>query len=584
MWKRYLLRLSRWPRSIKSKLIVVLLLSSLIPLTFIGTISYYTIYSILDNKIEAGVRNDLNQVKLSLSQSLDLLNKVSQQLSFDGSVGLNMRNYLTTDELYKKKQYYDDIVKDINLISFTNPTLALIYYYMPDNHKVLFSNYDVSDHFDLGSLPILADYSALKGFTYLGPHRTIKKNHGNTVLSLAREVQILEGERLYIFVETEVENVLGRNQIRTNTSNIIVDSNGIIAYSDNMRKDYRVGKSYLDQNHQPYYLFEDQSDQGWKVTSIIPKSEYNREINLWLFQFFVVTVSSLGISLMFAWVIWRTVYRPLKSLNSEIVHMSKSNFHSHIKFTKVKEFDFLLRRFQDMRQKVWELLNEVKVKEKRKASLEVEKLLYQINPHFIHNTLDTIRWLARLSGQDEIDRLISTLNKVLYYNLGKGKTAIIEDEIEALKNYVSLQQIRYNFQFDVRFATDPNLHNALIPRFILQPLVENALYHGGMMDDGVIHVKIIKDSDTHMLLQVIDNGSGMEDVVIQQLLNNEPEPDHKKSGLGIGLNYVKRMIQDQFGEHAQFHIKSGINIGTQIMMRLPLQERRLDSDESPGSR
>lgn len=570
-----------WPRSLKQRLILVLLLSSSIPLIFIGVSSYHTIYSILDNKIEESVRNNLLQVQLSLENSLSNLNHVSQQLSFDGATGKNVGNYLEGDgDLFEKKLLYDEIINELNLIIFTNPTLGLIFYYIPSDGEILFADHGVIPDFNLDDLPILADYSDRLGFTYYGPHRTTKMYNKHSVLSIAREVLILEEKKMYVFIETEfklIEELLQKDEQFMNTSRLIVDNNGTITYSEN--SDFQIGQSYPDSQNDAYYYFEAKTNQGWMVVSAIPKSEYNWEINSWLIQFLIYSISSLVISILFAWVIWMTIYKPLRSFNEEIKLMSNSNFHSTIKFTNIKEFDFLLTRFHDMRQKVWDLFKTVEEKEKRRAFLEVQRLLNQINPHFIHNTLDTIRWLARMEGQDEIDRLVSTLNKVLYYNLGKGKSATIEDEIHALRNYVSLQQIRYNFQFDVRIISDPDIQAARVPRFILQPLVENSLYHGGIMDNGVIKVLISRDGETHICIEVTDNGVGMEEKVMKQLIDREHN-ENKKSGMGIGINYVYQMIKFQFGDDAQFDIESEINAGTSIKMRIPLQLEEDDIESS----
>ncbi|MFK2827301.1 histidine kinase, partial [Bacillus sp. B190/17] len=132
---------------------------------------------------------------------------------------------------------------------------------------------------------------------------------------------------------------------------------------------------------------------------------------------------SLAVALGFALMLWRTVYKPLTGFNKEIRLLQNSGFHSVPKYPRIAEFDYVLDRFEEMRQRISQLLQEVRRNEKLKAELEVEKLMFQINPHFIHNTLDTVRWLARLNSQNEIERLVATLNKVLFYNMGKGGTA-----------------------------------------------------------------------------------------------------------------------------------------------------------------
>src|SRR5690606_4294865 len=134
--------------------------------------------------------------------------------------------------------------------------------------------------------------------------------------------------------------------------------------------------------------------------------------------------------------------------------------------------------FSNMKLRIDQLIEDINRNAQNQRKLEVEMLMSKINPHFIYNTLDTIRWQARVNGHHETDLLVSTLNKLLHYNLGKGRTACIRDEIEALKHYVLLQSVRYNFRFEVHLNAPPELLELAVPRFILQPLVENSLSHG----------------------------------------------------------------------------------------------------------
>ena len=272
---------------------------------------------------------------------------------------------------------------------------------------------------------------------------------------------------------------------------------------------------------------------------------------------------------MFAWVIWRTIRLPLGRFNNEIKKLQYSNFHSPLKMTKIIEFDFLLHQFQEMRNKIWDLLQEVKEKEKRKSEMEMEKLLFQINPHFIHNTLDTIRWLARSKGLYEIDKLIFSLNQVLYYNMGKNGVSTVQEELDAMNNYVELQRIRYDFNFTVAISAESDLLQKPIPRFILQPLVENSLYHG-LQDEGEIKVQIHLDDEQYMVIQVSDNGAGMKEEDIERLLQSQ-SLEHRKVGMGIGLYYVNRIIKVQFGDQAQFNINSKLGVGTNMALRIPLE-------------
>jgi len=202
-------------------------------------------------------------------------------------------------------------------------------------------------------------------------------------------------------------------------------------------------------------------------------------------------------------------------------------------------------------------------------------LLYQINPHFIHNTLNTIQWIAKMNGQEEIDRLVSIFTRVLHYNLDKqGEQVYLVEEVNALKDYVELQRIRYDYDFLVKFHVEEHSRQVLIPRFILQPLVENALYHGLDEGNGQITVRILPDGDRYLLLEVTDDGKGIDPEEILRLLRGEKDM-HRKAGLGIGLNYVQRVLQTNYGDHSQFKIVSEAGKGTTIQIRIPLNSEKM---------
>ncbi|WP_051254041.1 sensor histidine kinase [Paenibacillus alginolyticus] len=447
-----------------------------------------------------------------------------------------------------------------------------MFYYFEENNQRLFENFNVRDDYDLKQLPVLIQFDKL---TYMGPHLSLNPIDGNEVLSILRKVELPDRNDVYVYIETNfklAESILKDNdQFGGNLVHLIVDNHGKIVYSENSA-DFPVGMLHNANNQSnkdsKYMLFEETSNQSWKVLAAVPKSVYNLEVNRWIKQFAFFAILTLIASFFIAWLIWRTVYRPLKLLSTDIRNVKSNNEVFPRRQSQILEFAVIYKEFAEMRSRIFELISEVEMKEQGKAFLEVEKLMTQINPHFIHNTLDIIRWLARANGQKDIDRLVSTLNKVLYYNLGKGGPARIKDEIEALKNYVELQGIRYNFHFDVNIHADSKALELPVPRFILQPLVENALYHG-LEDRGVIEVSVIEDGESHVIIEVRDNGDGMTEEEIDQLMS-ENTLEKKKVGMGIGLQYVNRMVKFQFGAAASFHIKSTIGSGTTIILRLPI--------------
>ncbi|MGG1555701.1 sensor histidine kinase [Paenibacillus ferrarius] len=558
------------PYSLRSRLILILFLSSLAPLIILGSISYFSMYAILKNKAEAGVKSNLHQVLISLEDTLSQLNHTSQQLAFDGRVGKSLESYLAGDG-YMKKQLSDEIRSELGLIHFTNPTLGLMFYYLGKEQTTLFETYSLNGAVNLHSLPVLFQFNKIR---YFGPHMSLNPIDGHIVLSILRQVELPDRDDVYVYIETNfrlAESIIKNDQYGGNLIHVIVDDNDTVVYSENTTA-FPIGadaaKYAAAKMRSSYYTYEESSNQSWKVMAAIPKSVYRAEINRWIMEFTLFAVATLAASCLIAWYIWRTMYRPLSQLNNDIRNVRSGNGTFQVRSSPIFEFAVIHKEFADMRTRIHELISEVAFKEQGKAQLEVEKLMAQINPHFIYNTLDTVRWLARGNGQKDIDKLVSTLNKVLHYNLGKGGPAKMKDELDALKQYVELQAIRYNFQFVVNIRADAGALELPVPRFILQPLVENALYHG-LDENSVIEVEIADDHGTHVVIRVSDNGEGMSEADIRRLLNDD-NGDRKRVGLGIGLNYVYRMVKFQFGADASFHIESREGAGTTVQLRLPI--------------
>lgn len=561
--------------TLKRRIFIIFLLSTIIPFFVIILISYYSIYSLISNKIHTGIQSNLKQVQQSLENTINNLNHVSQQLAFGGEVGKKLAALLETDEgqAYQRSRLTDELKNELSLVTFTNPSIGLTLYYYGRDGTYNFENSAVKEHFVPDQSPLLAQYY---GISYYGPHISNNRFDNQHVLSVLRKVDLPNRDDVYVYIETGfhlTQNILDNSSVG-HVSHLMVDNNGVITYSevpDRFPKDTRfrsyqqAGSSGADNGYQ---WFREKSNQGWSLISVIPTSEYNMERTRWIRQIALFSSFFLIVSVVLAWMLWNMVYRPLNNFNVEIKLMSQNRTRNTQAVTNIPEFDYLLNQFRQMKEQIWQLFAEVEQKEKRRIDLEVEKLRYQINPHFLMNTLDTVHWLAVMNGQKEIDRLVLSLNKLLFYNLGKlGEISTIREELDALQQYLILQQIRYDFQFDVRLDVDEEVLNEPIPRFILQPLVENSLYHG-LTDDGYIQVSVRQHPLHGVEIIIADNGSGMDEETIRRLLNNK-EPQNRKVGLGIGLNYVKRTIEARYGEKAELQVQSAPGEGTRIILHIP---------------
>ncbi|RED75123.1 sensor histidine kinase [Cohnella phaseoli] len=557
--------------SLKNRLTLVFLISTLIPLLLIGGISYYSITSLLDNKIQGSIRSNLKFVGLSLENTLRNLNYASQLLAFNGGVGASVKKYSETSDILLKSQLGQEIENNLYLVGFTNPSLGIITYYNASTNQPVFQQPEADPHSVSEDKPRLLHTDML---TIYGPHQTSNRFLDRTVLSVSRKLEVPGNEHLYVYIETGFDwiELLSAEQSGMKTAHIFVD-NDRITYTE-LPEQFPLGTiynpsaskgSYTKTNG--YYLFEESHNQGWKMIAAIANADYYKERNIWVKRFAILTLISMTLALGLAWMIWRTVRRPLSHFNNEIKQIQNRNFHSPLQLTRITEFDLVLYQFQHMRNRIRELLQDVKITEQRKSELEIEKLLFQINPHFIHNTLDTIRWLAHSKGMIEINDLISTLNRLLYYNMGKRGESTVRQEIDALNDYVSLQKIRYDFQFKVSIRADEELMDTAVPRFILQPLVENSLYHG-LKDNTVIEVSMEAVEDL-LIIEVKDNGEGMDEDELNRLLDGYSD-ERRSVGMGIGLHYVSRTLKARFGDKTRLSITSKRGDGTSIILKFPM--------------
>jgi len=561
--------------TLKRRIFLLFLFSSIAPFLSIFILSYYTIDSIFANKIDSGIKSNLKQVTYSLENSITNLKHVTQQLSYKGTIGKQLNKVMEPNQdPFQRMESREELMSELSVVTFTNPNVGLTLYYFKNDGKVQFENFPIKDGFSPDTMPVLFQSY---GITYYGPHISMSQYDNQFVFSALRKVELPERDDIYVYMESGfrlTQNILDYDEYGGALSHLIVNGNGKIAYSEEQGV-FKQGSDLpeifngsLEGTYNGYHWFKQESDQSWSVVSVISDSDYKHEKNQWMFQIMLVALFFLALTLLLAWLLWKMVYRPLNLFHTEIKWMTQNpQVAKHRAYTKIPEFDSLLIKFSELRDQIGYLFKEVEQKEKKRVDLEVEKLLYQINPHFLMNTLDTVHWLALMNGQHEIDRLVQSLNKLLYYNLGKlGQVSTMEEELDALKQYLILQQIRYDFQFNVRIDADEEVLKMPVPRFILQPLVENSLYHG-LNDDGFIEIDVKLEKDIQICIQ--DNGAGMSDETIQRLFNSQTV-EQNKVGMGIGINYVRRMLKAKYGERAKLEITSEMGIGTKVLLILPI--------------
>ena len=220
-----------------------------------------------------------------------------------------------------------------------------------------------------------------------------------------------------------------------------------------------------------------------------------------------------------------------------------------------------------------QVLQETKLEEQKKSEkAEIEKLMYQINPHFVLNTLYSIQWMAQKSGNIELREFVHNLMAILSYNLGKEKdVSTLRTEIEIAKRYVDIQRQRYDF--DIRMEIeDGSWLDAPTIRMLLQPLIENTLQHG-LGACGRLELWIFHDPISHYgVIIVRDHGDGLskEKLLELNLPLGADETANKRTG--IGLRYVRSVLETFYKGQALLHVNSILGGGTTVTILIPLDK------------
>ncbi len=282
----------------------------------------------------------------------------------------------------------------------------------------------------------------------------------------------------------------------------------------------------------------------------------------------VILAAVFGIGAVLIILITRAMYQPLKNLTETMELVSGGELFRRVEVTAKDEIGTLSKNFNDMLAHIESLIGRLVQEEMLKKNAELEALQYQITPHFMYNTLNSIKYAALLRGEEEIGGLIEDFTELLQASINKkGRFVTVADEVHFAQNYMNLQRMRYEEEIVVDYQVQEEAFACFVPRLVLQPLVENAILHGLDLKAGKNRTVIGgKVEEGRLCLWVEDNGRGMSEAQIEQLL----QENHKKEkGLsGIGVSNVKERMQLYYGEAGKVTCVSS-EAGTKVCMCLP---------------
>ncbi|MBM7566174.1 sensor histidine kinase YesM [Paenibacillus sacheonensis] len=310
---------------------------------------------------------------------------------------------------------------------------------------------------------------------------------------------------------------------------------------------------------------------GWLLVHEIPVSIFTKDIltlRLIVVTMFIFSLATAAILSRY-WI--RRVTKPLNSLTTVVRRMGQGNLGLTLDLDLKNELGILIDQFNKMSKNIQELIEQKETIQEEKRTIEIGALQSQINPHFFYNSLNTIKWMAIMVKADNIVESITTLGDYLQPMFKQGMLCTIREEIEYIENYIKIMNNRMAGGVKLDYQISPEVLDYPILRFLLQPLVENAITHGLKNRTGGT-VKITATEEKNQIVwSISDNGEGMSEAKLQEerdsLMRGNNEQSQEKKG--IGLYNTNRRIQLHFGDHYGIKIHSKPQEGTELKFKLP---------------
>ena len=416
------------------------------------------------------------------------------------------------------------------------------------------------------------------------------------VISMSRAVEITVGgstEQAVLLIEMAyqgLEEVLDEVTLGNGGHIYLMDSKGEIIWhpkfeliaSGRVKENNLVAAGYDDGSREEIFNGTRQTVvtktvgyTGWKLVGVIKGTGISLNmLKTRLFIVFVILLIIFIVILINSYISFR-VTNPIRELEKSVKELEEGNLDADIYMGGSYEVQHLGKSVQDMKFRIKGLMQDIVNEHEEKRKSEFDSLQAQINPHFLYNTLDIIVWQIENEKQSEAVHTVTALARFFRLSLGKGKNIVtVKDEIDHVKNYLMIQHMRFKNKFDYEFDIAEDVLELPSLKLMLQPLVENAIYHGmEFMDgDGMIMVKAWREED-ELYLSVADNGLGMTEDKVETILTGKSASGNGR-GSGIGVKNVNERIKLYFGEAYGLTIDSEPDEGTTVIIHLPAKDEK----------
>ncbi|MGL5316121.1 MAG: sensor histidine kinase [Peptostreptococcaceae bacterium] len=570
--------------SISRRLLISFLTLSIVPTLIIFIVINNTSISLIKTNIISNDKVASELIAQSISSYMDRFDSITNEIIWNSNLLKDLKNH---DELDTKDKelFYEQLSKMIRSRTTYVSDIA-DFTILDENFQVVYNEgFSYINHSTkLEEIRIAIENNKIINWT------SINKGESNYI-AVTKPIKVGQSTYGYIFLALKdkvIKKMFSDYNLDFNGYGIIVDDNKKIMVTNNEnisvekireynemgnRKDVlklvdkidnstRIvkieGKKYIVTNTSINYA-------SWNLVGFIPyEFIYSSCINIYK-TYLIVCVLIIGLSAFISMIIHKSITNPINEIVNTMNNVNAKNLGDKMVITGNDEMSFIMKKYNDMSKKIKALLNTIQIREKEKREVTLRMLQAQINPHFLFNTLGGLRYVAMMNQDNVVANGLEALAKLLRSTIiNKDDFISIEQELENVANYITIQKIRYGDTFNIRYHVDSTLKQEKMLKFILQPVVENCILHGFEESDEKNYIDIIIcDKDEFIYFEILDNGVGINE---EHLEDGHFDID---KFAGIGVKNIKERLNLYYEDVYTFKIESQKEEGTITTIVIP---------------
>ena len=588
--------------NIFQRLLFMFILATLVPMVFFSFWSYERNRELIREKVFVSVDEIMNRAAGEVSQKLEKIKNDSIENSYMSEIQdvllhydslssreLNLAKINITKEL-SKKYVFDNVVSGIILCTLDGKQM--------NAYGDEVANVNLDNEYAEEFLKTCYEQNGKCVFRVVNRDaensKTIIKRKGALIVGKAVK-QSQTGEILGYIVsqaeESRLSDIYSDMAASMGAQMFIMDESGVVISSADDQ--IPIGKLFpsagdrerllgMDTNAGQFqYMDIDQIHMGilsrrisgkdWRVFFMIPASHLQEELSTVLIHFLVISISCILLGVVVTFIFTSSILHPLGQVITGMEEFEKGNLQVILDESGSDEITRLSVQFNRMAHEINRLMEQEKNSEKQKRKLEIQALQAQINPHFLANTLNTVSYIAQIRKEESISKLVNAIIDLLRNSMKNDDSFhTVEEEVNQIKSYITIQDYRLLGKFTMSIQVEPEMFSCYMPRFILQPIVENAVIHGiePMKRRGVVSLKGYR-KDRQIIFVVTDNGVGMSKETIPRLFQ-EKKNEEKLRFSGMGIGNVNKRIKLMMGNEYGLSINSEKDVFTSVTVTLPL--------------